>query len=267
MSFNVQDPANMGRPIHFDLNDYVKAIIGQIRSDEIQNALWMLDNPPAWYRKNYPPELAAIKNALYRGLYSSIEYATDNEELEMALRVDVAVSQWRGEYCFPRAKIITDELRRTNADGRAPFIVDLGCSHGNLPLGLMDAGGQFNYLGLAMNKAVVDRLRSNVGKNWAEQPLEGQETWLVCTEVLEHCMDPMSLVIDAYKPGFHYHQMFWSTPFGCLYGGLENWDSRRLGHVRGWTDTEFIEFVNRNFPGFDLTCFISNSMVIHGRRK
>lgn len=267
MEFDINDPANIGRPIHFDLNIYIQAIIGMIRADEIQEAFRMLENPPAWYRKNYPPELAAIKHALYSGLYSQIEYATDHEELDMAGRVDEAIAQWNGPYCVPRASVINEAIDEANAAGTVPFLVDLGCSHGNLPLGLKARGSKFNYLGLAMNDRVVERLKENIGSPiWAYLPLPEQEVWLVCTETLEHAMDRQSLVIDAYKPAFHYSKMFWSVPFGCLYGGLENWDSRRLGHVRTYTEKEFIEFVSSNFPGFTWTMFFHHSMVLKGVR-
>lgn len=264
LPFDMNDPRNMGRPIHWDENLHARAIIQMIQADEIQEALRMLENPPAWYRENYPAEFTAIKNKLYQRLYSQIEYASDQEEVDMAQRHDVAVSQWNGEYCFPRAQIITDAVKKANDNGMAPFIVDLGCSHGNLPLGLKAAGLRFNYLGLAMNQKVIESLRTAVGNDiWSDWPSEGQEAWLVCTEVLEHCMDPHSLVIDAYKPGLHYAQMFWSVPYGCLGGGLENWD-RRLGHVRGWTRKEFSEFVDKHFPGYQQTLYMAHSMVLHG---
>ena len=267
--FDQGDVNNIGRPLYFDLKTHIDAVIQMIQSDEIQIALTMLEQVPAYFRKpaNYPKELTEIKNVLCRQLYSSIEYATDDEEFEFSCNPEIGASQWLSPYCEPRGEIITKELCQANLDGKVPFLVEIGCSHGNMPLGLKKIGCKFNYLGLAPNYRAAKKLREHLGEDiWREKPIDGQEVWFTCLEVLEHCMDSSSLVIDAFKLGFDYDQMFWSTPLGCLYGGLENYHNRRLGHVRCYNEKEFYDFVNGNFPGYKWSHYLSHSQVLHGKK-
>jgi hypothetical protein len=265
--FDPTDPKNLGRPLHFDLSVYAEAIIGMIRADEIQLAMHMLDNPPAYYREHYPPELEAIRATLYRNAYDQIEYATDDDEFDMANHPTVAVEQWLGNYCYPRGALITAEVVTLNSQGKSPWILDVGCSHGNLPLGLMHLQAGFTYCGKAMNYRAMKTLKDRLGDVWRDSPDPDQPTMLVCTEVIEHCFNPQDVVHTSHKAGVRFNQIVLSVPLGCLYGGLKDWDSRRIGHVRGWTPDEFLAFANKGWPGYQWTIYRHHSMVIHGVLK
>lgn len=257
------DPALIGKPLYWDLENHVAAILQMIRADELQIALKMLDDVPAWYRTNYPKELSDIKRKLFMNTYDQIEYATDDDEASCPR--EMGEQQWTSAYCFPRGEIITQEVQKLNSAGKAPWIFDLGCSHGNMPLGLYKLGLVFTYLGKAMNLRASEKIKEWLGPiYWREKPNDYQEKWLVCTEVIEHCFAPEEIVHSANKLGHAFDQIFLSVPLGCLYGGLHNWDSRRLGHVRGWTAEEFAAFAKQSFPGYKWTQYISHSQVLHG---
>jgi hypothetical protein len=262
--FDLNDVSNLGRPIYWDLNVHLLAIEQMIRADEIQIALQMIDQVPAWYRENRPAEIEQIRKTIYRQHYDIFLYGNDPDEA--AQNEAICKEQWFGNYCYPRAEIITAEIKRLNDELRTPWIFDLSCSHGNLGVGLRDAGLKFNYLGKSMNWRAADKLKGWMGAAWADQPQDDQTTILVCTEALEHAWDPGDIVRAAYKTWANYDQIFFSTPLGCLGGGLPNWETRPLGHIRGYTPDEFLKFAIENFPGYSWKLYKSASMVLHGRR-
>lgn len=262
MSFDVNDPKNMGRPLSFDLDTHVQSIVQMIQADEIQIALKMCDDIPGWYRDNYPKELTDIKNTIYRQTYDQIEYATDDEEAECTREFGEA--QWENGYMYPRAEIITSLL---SSIPETPWIFDLGCSHGNLPLGLMKSKQAMNYYGVGMNYRIQNKVKEWVGLDWCDRPKAGQPTILYCTEVIEHCFNPHDIVHTAKKTGVDFDYILLSVPYGTLGGGLPNWEDRRLGHVRTWTGKEFSTFADQAFPGYAWTLYQAHSMVIVGKKK
>ncbi len=259
------DTSTFGKPYYFDLSIYLAAIKMQICCDEIENAIWMIDHPPAFYRQNPIKELQDLKKLLYRNCYDIFDYADDEDEASWDK--DAAAEQWSTNYCYPRAAIITDYITALNEKGIEPWIFDLSCSHGNLPLGLMRLPVKFKYFGKSMNTRAVTKLKEWCGDYWQDKPKEGQRTTLVCTEALEHAWRTDDIVQAAWKMGIEYDDIFLSTPFGTLFQGLPNYESRRLGHIRGITEDEFREFAIKGFPGYEWKHFSSYSQVLYGKKK
>lgn len=279
-NFDLNDPRNVGRPLYWRLDNHIAAVEQLIRADELQMAIALCDQIPGWWRDNYPSELKEIKNTIYRQTYDQIEYATDDEEADCPREMGEA--QWSAEYCYPRAEIMNRLVKEHNDKNQTPWIFDLGCSHGNMPLGMIKAGYKFNYRGAGMNHRIIQKLKNWVGDGfggiWKERPLfgglhmsgeslPGQPTILYCTEVIEHCMNPMDIVHSAYKIGVDFDQILLSVPLYCLGFGLPDWKTRRMGHVRNWTPKEFLTFADTNWPGYSWELYKSNSMVIVGTKN
>lgn len=256
---------DIGRPLYWDIETHLKAVVQMIRADELQIAISMIDQVPAWYRipKNRPKELSDIRNKIYQQCYDIFLYGNDDDEASQTR--ETAEQQWLGQYCYPRAEIISKEVARLNEQGHVPWIYDLSCSHGNAGAGMAKMGLKFNYLGKSMNYRAANRLKEWISDYWQETPEEGQEKILICTEALEHAWDPGDIVRAAYKLGVEYNQIFLSTPLATLGGGLVNWDSRPLGHIRGWAPHEFMEWANNSFPGYQWAICEAHSMVLWGK--
>lgn len=253
----------IGKPEHWFLLHHVKAIEGMIRADELQIALQMCDQIPGYYRDHYPAELQKIKNTLYEQMYDQVEYATDDEEANCTR--EFGEGQWLTAYTFPRAEIL-EKIIENEVVG-APWIFDLGCSHGNMPLGLLKRGIAFDYKGVGMNWRIVEKVKAWVGEDvWTERPIKGQTTILFCSEVIEHCMNPMDVVHTAYKQSINWDLIILSVPMYTLGGGLPDWDTRRLGHVRTWTPEEFFNFAKANWAGYKWELHQAPSMVLVGRK-
>ncbi len=259
-----QNEANLGRPIYWDLNIHIQAIEQMIKADELQIALQMLKNVPGWWRDNYPNELARIKSTIYRQTYDQVEYATDDEEADCPR--EMGEQQWDSPYMFPRAEIISQIVRKYNAGMQRPWIYDLGCSHGNLPLGLLKSRHDFDYCGAGMNHRIIQKLKGWIGDVWKDRP-GLQPTILYNTEVLEHCFNPHDIVHSSYKVGTIWDQILLSVPMYTLGGGLPDWSTRRLGHVRTWTPAEFSEFANKSWPGYSWVLYKAASMVLVGTKN
>lgn len=253
----------VGKPIYWDLEIHIKAVIQMIRADEIQTALTMIDSVPGYYRDNMPKELIDIKKKLYQNTYDQIEYATDDEEADCTREFGEA--QWDNGYMFPRAQIISELIK--SMFPRSPWIFDLGCSHGNLPLGLIKSKHSFLYYGAGMNYRIQQKVKGWIGDHWSEKPINNQPTILYCTEVIEHCFHPEEIIHSAYKVGVDFDQILLSVPKYTLGGGLENWDTRRLGHVRTWTSREFLAFADNGFPGYQWKLYDAHSMVLVGTKN
>lgn len=267
--FDQKNLSNVGRPLYWKLDNHILAIEQLIRADELQMAIQMLDMVPGWWRDNYPEALVDIKKTLYQQTYDQIEYATDDDEANMER--ETGEGQWTGEYCYPRAEILTQIIKQMNDKTHHPWIFDLGCSHGNMPLGLIKYSNEkstlgFKYCGVGMNKRIVEKLKGWIGPQWKDRPTDRQKTILYCTEVIEHCMNPMDIVHSSYKVGVDWDKIVLSVPMYCLGAGLPDWKTRRMGHVRNWTPHEFQTFAMKNWPGYVWELYKSNSMVLVGSK-
>jgi hypothetical protein len=269
-TFDRTDPANVGRPYFFDLSKFIETVEMVIRSDEIQGALKMLDPDygilPGWYRDNYPQELTAIRNRLYEQCYDPFDYASDQDEASFS-REEIE-EQCLSPYTNPRADILFNDIKQMNAEGMMPWIFEISPSHGWLPLGFSKRELKFTFFGKNLNQKALDKIKHWLPFGvWADRPHPGQSKILVCFEALEHMWNPHDLEQSAKKIGQDFDLIYLSTPKYTLFGGLPDWSTRRLGHVRTWTPKEFVEFASKSFPGHSWTYFDSHSMVIKGVRN
>lgn len=261
---NTTTLSELGKPLYWDLEAHLKAVNQMILADELQIALQMMDQVPGWYRDNYPQELAEMKARLYKQTYDQAEYGTDDDEANCTR--EFGEEQWTNGYMYPRAEIIAEIVRRYNAGNTVPWIYDLGCSHGNLPLGLIKDKHEFSYYGRGMNWRIQEKVKNWIGEKWMVSPGGEQPRILYCTEVLEHMFNPHDLIHSAYKVGVDFDKIVLSTPLYTLGGGLPEWRHRRVGHVRTWTPKEFQEFATKSLPGYQWTYYHAYSMVLCGSR-
>jgi hypothetical protein len=75
--FDKEDLKNLGRPYYFDVDMYLACVEQMISSDEVERALWMLDNMPGWYRDNPPQQAKKIRDQLLKRLYTTMDYMKD----------------------------------------------------------------------------------------------------------------------------------------------------------------------------------------------
>lgn len=238
-SFDVNDTKNCGRPIYFSLPHFISTIEMLIASDEIQTALFLLDNPPAWYRDNYPKELKEIKSALWRQIMTPIDYANDADEANYDEFSSLTYIETIASY--PRGKLTVDLVHAINNDGKSAHLYELSPGFFWLPQGLKQKGCKFTYEFKTMNQASAER---NAPKDIATKPEDGAEHVFIAYEIIEHLWHPEDIYHEFERAGGsdRFRHVMLSTPVGCCGNGLPDWRNRQLGHIRTYTCQEFYDF-------------------------
>ncbi len=225
----------------------------------------MIKNVPGWFRDNPHPRLESIKKQIYQQCYDPFDYASDHDEANFTL--DEIEAQCLTNYTYPRADILFDDIKKLNETGSTPWIFEISPSHGWLPLGFAKRGLKFTFFGKNLNQPALTKIKDWLPPGmWQEKPEAAPLKMLVCFEALEHMWNPHDLEQSAKKIGQEFDYIYLSTPKYTLLGGLPDWNTRRIGHVRTWTPKEFIEFANQSFAGFSWSYFDSHSMVLKGVR-
>ncbi len=152
--FDRTDLANMGRPLYWSLDNHIIALEQMICADEIEIALSMFEQIPAWYREpqNYPEELVRLKKLLYQNMYDQYDYAADDEEAGYTR--ENAEAQWGTNYTFPRAEVLRETIYSFNQVGKTPWYFEASPSHGLLPLGLAKEKHKFKFFGKNLNQLI-----------------------------------------------------------------------------------------------------------------
>lgn len=256
----------LGKPFYFNLDNHIIAVEQLIASDEIEMALKLMDMVPAWYRANYPLELERMKRILYENMYDQYEYASDDEEAGYTR--EKAEAQAGSAYTFPRFEILSKVVRDYNEQGKVPWYFEASPSHGLLPLGLARDGLKFKFFGKNLNHKALVKLIEWLGPEiWHPQgPGPDQPTIFGCFESLEHASREEDLFESYVKLGVDFDDVLLSVPNGTLGGGLPNWKERRIGHLRTYTQKEFVQMADRFFPKRSWNVWPSVSIVVHGKR-
>jgi hypothetical protein len=265
-SFDESLPSNLGRSKYFKLDKFIEVVESLIRSDEILMAINMLGMTPAWHRDDPETQskLLEIKKTLWERCYDSMEYASDFDEANYSR--EQAESQFFSSYAYPRGEILLETVNKYNKEGKTPWIFELSTSHGLLPLGLAKANAEFTFCAKNLNQAALVKVQEWLKDYWAEKPKD-QPTIFVNTECLEHMYREEDLEQSYYKLGVDFDTIILSTPYGTLGGGLPDWKTRRLGHVRTFGKQEFCSLADKFFPGRIWELAFSHSMVLKGIKR
>lgn len=266
-------PSNMGRSKYFKLDQFINTVESLIRSDEILMAIDMLKMTPGWHRDDPETQekLQSIKKTLYEHCYDTFEYASDFDEANYSR--EQAESQFFSSYAYPRGEILLSLVNAYNKEGKTPWVFELSTSHGLLPLGLAKANAKFTFAAKNLNQAALVKVKDWLSDYWSDFPVvatdpkETQPTIFVNTECLEHMYREEDLEQSYYKLGIDFDVIVLSTPYGTLGGGLPDWQTRRLGHIRTYTKKDFIQLADKFFPNRSWELAHSHSMVLTGRKR
>jgi 2-polyprenyl-3-methyl-5-hydroxy-6-metoxy-1,4-benzoquinol methylase len=142
-----------------------------------------------------------------------------------------------------------------------PRVLDLACNDGILAQALSEVGSGFEYTGIDLSQACIDRARArglgraefacgsilDLGRTperlssatVATEPASYQ--LVVMFEVLEHVLEPERFLNNAYSMVAPGGSLMVSTPLGAVERGeLPHWDRvEPKGHIWAFTDKEF----------------------------
>lgn len=222
------------KPNAFDPEKYLDCVESMILADEVERALWMLDNLPAWYRDNIPERAREIRRELHSALFTPAQYAAADRETETC-----DISQLK-EYFPPRAEILAETLGAYNY----PNIMEIGPGSFWLPHALANKGYNFSY-----------EYQSLGGPGFRSEVNPDGPNIFVAFELIEHLHNELE-IYQAYlkfkKPARH---VFLSTPLYTYGGGMTSWRNQALGHLRAYTPKEFGDAAQRIFQEFKFTVY------------
>lgn len=254
----------LGKPKYFDLDLYLSAVEQMICADEIKFALTMLENLPGYYRDNYPKRASNIKELIYQQCMTTQDYVNDRSELiEMSEKLhNCPVGEmWKLPHFSPRGELIMNIVKELNSEGYCARIVELGPYNYWLPMGLQAQNCDFIYTPMSVNPHVKNPYKTKVA---SEKPIKDI---FICFEVIEHLWNEDEVFHYFCKTQTDPDIVLISTPKYTCGGGLPNWDTRQLGHIRTWTPKELTLFCEKHWPELEWYFVDSAMMICIGKKE
>lgn len=254
----------IGQVDTFDETVAFKYIESLIDADEVERALLVLNNLPAFYRDNPPLKLANLK----RDILSSI--VTPHAYLSSGLDAEVKPEQ--GKYLLDtllRGMLVQREVARYNRFGRMPHIVDMGPGEYFVPIGLQASHMRFSYWDLAVDQNTQKAAHPMLEEVRRNKPQEDQPLIFLALEIIEHLPAITDITVEALRHcGRWPDRVHLSTPCYTFDATKKNWRKPcGLPHLRAYTPKEFVQSAESLFPGYQFEVFPSQIMSIRGMRE
>lgn len=239
-----------------------------IQSDCIEEAERLLfKGMPPFYRDNPPQEVINLRRKLYKFLMNVSDYAMNRED-NILMSPEQAMNTVKHVL---RGKLIWDEVVGLNQSGIIPHIFDMGPGDYWLPIGLKALGMKFTYQATYLSQTAYDKQSEAFKECLSDNPLGYRPVLFVANELIEHLRSPYEIVHCAYKYGLDPDQVHISTPLNTFAEGCDGpWDDvknvGRGGHLKGFTQKEFIEVVQGMFPGYHWNYYGDAVQSLVGKR-
>lgn len=274
-AFDTNDPKNLGRPKYFNIDQYISIVEQLVISDEVERALLLLDNLPAFYRDNVPINVMKLRAYIQKKLCTPMAYIEDHSHIKetrnlIALSKD-EINETLMDY-IGRAFLIKGFVKKLNEEGKEPYIVE--CAPGSywIPIGLKKNDCKFKYYGPSLNKEHEKYAHNYLLGTWYYvDPGTEIRTWVeptifTCFELIEHLHEPDEILHNYLKHNIEFNHIFLSTPKYCINGGNPDWHNGDLGHLRAYTPNEFTSFAIKNWPLYKWTLYDHPTMILHGEK-
>lgn len=247
----------LGGPIeNFRLDAFLTAINELIRCDETIRALWLLDNLPAYYRDNKPPEIIDLKNELLKRIATPRFYA--NGDFDCQIDPDDKC----GMKNTLRGFLIRQDVKHLNDRGLIPHIYDLGPGPYHLPIILKNDGLKFTYKSIELNNKSLEFAMPYIG-DFIKEPTDEQIKIFVATELIEHLPREEEIKTEMLTECWLADIVHVSTPRYTFDVRDIDWRTKDIGHLRCYTPDEMVSLMKKIFPEYDGLYF--NSMILHAK--
>lgn len=208
-----------------------------VQYDEVERALLILNNLPAYYRDHEPKSVTDLKAAIQSKIMLPQDYATHATDDQQLIDRDDII------HILSRGQILMNEIKTANDNGVTPHIVEVGPGNYWLPLNLSKAGHKFTYSAIG----VVPDLHIEFKKQLpVEHQVQHKESpvFFVAYEVIEHLhnVDELSIIASRIP---NLSKIFLSTP-KYTYKLNDDW-YEGLQHLRAYTPNEFLTEAQRLF--------------------
>lgn len=232
----------------FDVEICKKYVESLIQHDEVERAILVLNNLPAFYRDNMPDDLLKLKKEIIQSICTPHAYANDG--LDQEITVEGAVAALSANL---RGILIQKEVKRYNEMGLTPHIVDMGPGEYFVPIGLKHYGLKFSYNPIAQCRKTEKNAAPFIDDVRRLIPMPGQPVIFLALEIIEHLYSPTELATECLRNcGEYPERVHLSTPcYTYDNSNKKEWRKKSgLPHLRAYTPKEFWEEVARLFPGY-----------------
>ena len=254
-----QDMDTVGHPNFFSLEAYLQVVEMVICCDEIEKAMWMLDNPPTYYRNHH--KIVTMRKELLRQIETAIDYSKQQGEADKQKAMATIDNIFDTDFLYPRWYLIKSWAEKQNYEGKTPHIVELGPAQFWLPYGLKKHSIKATYEAHSINQQSIQWAKEEFKDLWDESK---KPTAFFCLEVIEHLKNPEDIFHFYCKLKSEPELVVISTPCHTLYGGLDNWRARDLGHLRAYAPEDLLAFCRQHWPDRNWTFMKEHMMVAWG---
>lgn len=255
---------NIGELENFNVQCFLDCAHELIRADEVERALLVLNNVPAYYRDFPPKQVTELKNLITSRIatpawYAKYESSNDLRNIDYNFMKNSV-----------RGILLMKEIRSLNDNDLCPYIVDYGPGEFWLPQVLFDEGDFFNYKPLTICKKASDLFFEEF-PHFRGDPNPDDPSVFVACEIIEHIWNPVEVKSNMLASCGLADVIHISTPKYTIDGRdqLHNGEKVRetLGHLRAYTPNEFVNLINQIFPEYSWRFFDSQIMHMRLLRK
>ena len=264
--FDRDDPRNMGRPSFFDLDAFLVTVEGFITADEVDSAMWLLDNMPGWFRDNEPIECRRIRRRLLERFFTTLDYGKDG--CTIAQVASQPEEQLKAGAGLERGALALEAIKSYGEHW--PWIYELGPGNYWIPFMLKAWGCEFLYYAPSLNQSMQKEAAAHLPDEWMTPQKAGEERRprvFICFEMLEHLARPEEIYHHYIKAGGDFDTILLSTPKYTFGGGMPNWYESDLGHLRTYTPREFLAFAQKQWPEHEWQYIDGQVMCLRGEKK
>lgn len=247
----------------FDEDLVAKYVECLVEADEVERALLVLDNVPAYYRDNPPLKLQKLRQDIIGGMITAHAYLNSN--LDDKVRPETCSQLIQN---LLRGILVQREVSRYNKRGLCPHIVDVGPGEYFVPIGLQQAAHNFTYWDIGLDQKTRETAHEIIIAQRQEKPRPDQPIIFLALEVIEHLSQPRELSVELMRHcGRWPDRIHLSTPYYTYDGGKKDWRKPcGLPHLRAYTPKEFMKAAEDIFPGYNWELFPSQVMSLRGSR-
>lgn len=249
--------SDFGKCVTFNPQTFIDAAKQLVDADEVERALKLLENIPAYYRDHTPKEILELKNQIMRYMITANGYMNDEHDRDVNTEEQ---AKWVCDNTL-RGILIKQELERL------PYAHVVECGPGEywLPIGL---DFDFSYCPVAMDSKAKEQAMKNekVFKRLSPANLSEVDKVFVALEIIEHLSNPQELLWECNKhfQGHEPDYIHLSTPLYTYDSRPKDWKTHKLPHLRAYTPREFIMEAQKLWPHYDWQLYVSPVMSLRG---
>lgn len=236
-----------------------------IENDEVERALLVLENVPAFFRDNPPSNLIKLREEIHSACLTTHAYLTSNCDADVT--EEKALNVLNG---LLRGRMVLEEVKRINEKEAQPVhIVDMGPGEYFVPIALKKMGLNFTYWPIALDARAAETAKPMIESHLQVKPHYHQTVLFLALEVIEHVPSVRDLVIEAFRHcRTNPHRIHISTPMYCYTDEHSDWNKPTgLPHLRAYTPTELMMTAHELFPQHRWELYPSQIMSVRGIRK